>query len=109
MSTLWAGDFDSDGDVDGNDFLLWQQGYGLLEGASPSDGDANADDAVDAQDLVAWQNDYGGVVSAALDAGSTSVGVPEPTSSSLALLAFAGALLGRGSRRKRQITFSKDL
>ncbi len=47
-------DFDSDGDVDGFDFLAWQRGYGGTE-ASLTDGDANADGTVDENDLSAWQ------------------------------------------------------
>jgi autotransporter-associated beta strand protein len=49
-----AGDFDSDGDVDGRDFLLWQR--------NPSVGDLND-----------WQTNYG---TGALNAASTAI--PEP-------------------------------
>ena len=84
-----GGDFDSDGDVGGGDFLLWQQGLGLLEGASPADGDANADDAVDAQDLVVWQNGYGNTAAGVTNSVPASASVPEPSSVVLALSSLA--------------------
>lgn len=48
-------DFDLDGDVDGEDFLLWQQNFGLANGALPGDGDANRDGRVDGEDFLIWQ------------------------------------------------------
>ena len=48
-------DFDSDGDVDGNDFLAWQNGFGIGVGAVLEDGDANGDGAVDGDDFLIWQ------------------------------------------------------
>ena len=60
--TGFAGDFDGDGDVDGNDFLVWQR-------------DPNVGSLTD------WQADYG--MSAPLS-GASAAPVPEPTS--LALL-----------------------
>jgi hypothetical protein len=56
------GDFDSDGDVDGRDFLTWQR--------NPSVGN-----------LEDWQANYGG------GALSASIAVPEPSTFLLALLA----------------------
>lgn len=53
-------DFDSDGDVDGSDFLAWQRGFGTLA-ASKSDGDANSDGNVNTVDLAMWQSAYGDV------------------------------------------------
>lgn len=73
------GDFDLDTDVDGADFLLWQQGFGTT---------------YDADDLADWQANFG------LPAAAAAIGaVPEPGS---ALLAVAGAvLLGGAIRRKK--------
>ncbi len=65
------GDFDCDGDVDGEDFLLWQQG------GSPN--------PLSASDLADWEANYG---AATLSASSTAV--PEPSSLILAILAQAG-------------------
>jgi hypothetical protein len=64
-SLEFTADFDSDGDVDGRDFLKWQRG----ESPSP----------LSAGDLADWQQNYGvGSLTA------TSVAVPKP--GSLALL-----------------------
>ncbi len=69
-----AADFDSDGDVDGSDFLSWQRGFGILTGATPSDGDATGDGAVNGADLTIWETDYGtgavGALSASMGAAS---------------------------------------
>jgi hypothetical protein len=75
------GDFDNDGDVDGNDFLAWQRGN------SPN---GTPGGPVSAADLLDWQNNYGpGPLSAA-------TAVPEP--SALALLV---GLVGLGCARSR--------
>ena len=75
-----SADFDMDGDVDGEDFLRWQRGYGINDGsAQPGDGDANGDGNVDGADLGVWQSSYGrGPLTAA------SVSVPEPAAMTLA-------------------------
>ena len=52
------GDFDADGDVDGSDFGIWQAGYPIISGASPSDGDADLDGDVDGTDYGIWQTNY---------------------------------------------------
>jgi len=71
VSEAISGDFDFDGDVDGDDFLKWQRGSGTIY---------NTDD------LTAWQNNYGFVAPlAALNA------VPEPAS--IAILALGAATL----------------
>ena len=70
-----AGDFDSDGDVDGEDFLFWQR-------------DTNVGNLAD------WQNDFGsGSVVAAIES------VPEP---STLLLAVATLLLAGGRNTRSQ-------
>lgn len=51
-------DFDSDGDVDGSDFALWQAGYSTPSGASLADGDADGDGDVDGVDFGIWQVNY---------------------------------------------------
>jgi hypothetical protein len=52
-------DFDADGDVDGNDFLRWQQGLGAAGNATAEDGDADGDQDVDGDDLAAWKEQFG--------------------------------------------------
>ncbi|NOZ73675.1 MAG: PEP-CTERM sorting domain-containing protein [Chloroflexi bacterium] len=72
------GDFDEDGSVDGNDFLVWQRG-GSPNGAT-------------AGDLNEWETNYGAAASTAAVAS-----VPEPTSGLLFLMGVSG-LLGRRRR-----------
>lgn len=71
-----AGDFDDDGDVDGNDFLVWQR-----------------DTAVGS--LTDWQDNYGFTPPPV----SAVVGVPEPSSCVLALLVAVGATSLRRQHR----------
>jgi hypothetical protein len=61
------GDFDFDGSVDGNDFLVWQRG-GSAAPLSPSD-------------LAAWQANFG------VPAAAPAAAVPEPAAIVLAALA----------------------
>ena len=69
-----AGDFDGDGDVDGNDFLVWQRDLGV--GA-----------------LADWQNNYG----AGSPLSASAQAVPEPGVASMLLLS-CGVLLGMRRR-----------
>ncbi len=64
------GDFDDDGDIDGNDFLIWQRGNSTTG-------------PLDAGDLVDWQDNYGPGPLVAASA------VPEPST-----LILLGMLLG---------------
>lgn len=84
-----TGDFDADGDVDGADFLAWQNGFGIASGASRTQGDANADGDVDRFDLAVWKAQFG----ASGLASSTSSGVPEPSTVLLLIIAAAGCRL----------------
>jgi len=67
LISTFAGDFDFDGDVDGNDFLLWQ--------TDPSIGL-----------LSDWETNYGAVASSLTSVSTT---VPEPTGLTMGLLAVA--------------------
>ena len=77
-----AGDFNSDGRIDGADLLIWQRGYGSTA-ASPWQGDATADGRVDGADLARWRPWYG---AGAIPASSAAV--PEPLSLALATVAL---------------------
>ncbi len=83
----FAADFDEDGDVDGNDFLIWQNGFGVTGGATHSDGDADGDGDVDGNDFLAWQTEFGMAVGGG---GATTARVPEPATAVLLLLAVGG-------------------
>ena len=72
-----AGQFDGDADFDGQDFLLWQQGF---------------DARYDAEDLAEWQAAYG-----TTPATASSAAVPEPTAC-LLLLCATGLVSLRRSR-----------
>lgn len=68
-----AGDFDEDGDVDGNDFVVWQRGVGT---------------AYDASDLADWRSNYG-------SGGGGISSVPEPTAAVLCSIVILGYAAGR--------------
>lgn len=85
-----SADFDDDGDVDGVDFLAWQRGFGMSNGANPSDGDANWDGAVDMADLTVWQQQMGN--------GSSQAAIQTVPELSTWLLSICLLLLVNGSR-----------
>lgn len=84
-------DFDGDGDVDGQDFLTWQKGFGT--GTTLAQGDANGDGAVNAADLTIWKSKFG-----LPPAVAASGAVPEPAACCLAAIALAAATFARRSR-----------
>jgi hypothetical protein len=74
------GDFDTDGDTDGNDFLVWQRGVGGAHNAGT---------------LATWKANFG------VPATAAAVGVPEPAVAVLVglTLAILGGCARRGLRR----------
>jgi subtilisin family serine protease len=69
-----TGDFDGDGDVDGNDFLQLQRGLGLGH-PSVGAGDGNRDGSVNGVDLAIWGQQYGtqsAAASASLDVSAAA-------------------------------------
>ena len=87
------GDFDIDGDVDGDDLTTWQQGYGLSSGATFADGDANADGNVDGNDFLIWQRNVNSLP-------EPSSFVPEPSSIALIMLGFFGVAFANSRPRQ---------
>ncbi|MBN1853463.1 MAG: hypothetical protein JW829_12090 [Pirellulales bacterium] len=92
------GDFDADGDVDGNDFLAWQTGFGIQVGALPADGDANGDGRVDRDDYLVWEGNFGLSTESGTSAAGTGFSgggisqIPEPSAAGLILILAAGSL-----------------
>jgi hypothetical protein len=87
-----AGDYDADGDVDGNDFLRWQRSLGTTATPAGSGADGSGNGVVDAADLTVWKNHFGSAVAAA---GT----VPEPASLYVGMIS-ATALGDLRSRRR---------
>ncbi len=79
-----AGDYDRDLDVDGADYLYWQQG--------------NSPDPFSAGDLDAWEANYGTVVATV----APVTAVPEPCSAAL-LLCAAVFLADTGNTARRRV------
>lgn len=101
-------DFDFDSDVDGADFLIWQQNVGSPLAA---EGDANFDGLVDGLDLDAWEGELGRsntTASIIIDnikfvGGASSVAaIPEPSTLVGALLGAAAVGLRKTKNRRRQ-------
>jgi len=89
-----SADFDADGDVDGDDFLTWQRGFGRLADTTTAMGDANRDGAVDALDFALWRSQFGGPEAQASTA-------PEPGAALLVSWAAALALPALRDPRRR--------
>lgn len=53
-----SADYDGDGDVDGNDFLVWQNNFPTFGGATVATGDSDKDADVDGEDFLSWQNQF---------------------------------------------------
>jgi beta-glucanase (GH16 family) len=85
-----SADFDTDGDVDGADFLIWQRGVGTTAGANRSAGNANAgaDGDVDAADLAVWREQFAA-------GGALAAAIPEPAGLASATAAVAASALAR--------------
>lgn len=92
--SVFTADFDTDGDIDGRDFLIWQRGFGGL--ATQATGDANEDNFANSTDLAIWERQFGAGISAPLAVAEV---VPEP--SCFLLATFAG-LFGLGATHRRR-------
>ncbi len=81
-----SADFDKNGTVDGDDFLVWQRNFGTMSGASPNDGDADGDGDVDGDDFLEWQIALG-------DSPTQASTVPEPGTGMLMGFAMTACLI----------------
>lgn len=84
-------DFNMDGIVDGGDLDIWQDGFGLLDNATPSQGDADFDHDVDGADFLVWQQNVG--TTAGGSAFQTAI--PEPATVVLMILLMLGLAMRR--------------
>jgi hypothetical protein len=82
-----SADFDLDGDVDGADFLRWQQGVGATA-AGHSEGDANGDLRIDGADLDVWKSRF-----ATASASPIGSAAPEPAAWLLTAAALGPAMI----------------
>jgi hypothetical protein len=89
------GNSDGDGDVDGNDFLAWQRGYGLPSGGSALAGDLSGQGLVDSFDLWLWEQYYGSTSGVG---GLASSQIPEPASWCLGALCSWALATRKASR-----------
>jgi hypothetical protein len=83
-----AGDFNSDGSVNGADLSLWKTNFGVGSGATLAMGDADGDQDVDGADYLIWQKNVGAAAVA---------GVPEPS----VVVSLLGGALSMATIRRR--------
>ena len=75
---LLAGDYDADGNVDDDDYTVWQNSFGNTAAGLPADGNGNG--TIDAGDYVVWRDFLDSVH---MGAGSGSAVVPEPATAAI--------------------------
>jgi hypothetical protein len=90
-----TGDYDSDGDADGADFLVWQR---TLGSTTVLDADGSGNGIIDAADLDKWKEAF--AANPSMSVGDL-VAIPEPRTlvyayAAMALLWTSGRVKGRG-------------
>lgn len=81
-------DFNSDGAINGADFLIWQRGHGLVDPPDHASGDANGDGVVNAADLASWSEQFGAT-------GTRGAAIPKPASLAIAAALVLGCAVKR--------------
>lgn len=87
--TFDPGDYDTDGDVDGRDFLTWQRTFGAPASPAGSGADGNSNGVIDGGDFAVWKTNFGATAVAAGSGSATSV--PEPALLGMLPVAFCCA------------------
>jgi hypothetical protein len=87
-------DFDTDGDVDASDLLMWKNAF-----ARDGQGDATGDFVTNGNDFLSWQRGLGGTAIVGSAATGEVHSAPEPHA---AMLVAASALVGACVRRMRR-------
>ncbi len=88
-----AGDYDSDGDVDADDYGEWKMDFGTSVAAG-SGADGNGDGTVNLADYTVWRDNLGATTAATFEQTAT----PEP---SAVILCCIAALVICGCKRQR--------
>ena len=102
LATSWnsviggTADFNLDGSVDGNDFLIWQRNAGIESGAIYGQGDGNRDGAINGQDLALWKFYF----AEGSDSEPALAAIPEPHSFAMCVVAAIGTQLRRHRRSR---------
>jgi hypothetical protein len=81
-----AGDYDKNGVVDTEDYLVWKGAYG----STLAQADGNGDGIVDAGDFIVWRNNLAPSTPSALELAVSAV--PEPTGISAAAVIVVSLL-----------------
>ena len=74
LNEILAGDYDGNGTVEMDDYLLWKAGFGKSVAAFYG-ADGNGDGAVNSADYTVWRNNFGASIE--MGAGAFAVAVPE--------------------------------
>jgi hypothetical protein len=91
------GDYDIEGDVDDDDYVVWRKNFGATIATPGNSADGNKNGLVDAADYVAWRKSLG--TSLFPPGGSGGSPVPEPASA-LTLLALVSIFFQASGRRR---------
>jgi hypothetical protein len=84
ITILIPGDLDGNGNVDGDDFALWQLNFPTQSGTPYANGDGDGDGDVDGADFVVWQTNF------PFPSLSNASTVPEPSALILACCCAVG-------------------
>jgi len=75
--TILPGDANDDGMVNGADYTIWADNFGLLGASGPEEGDFNRDLAVDGADYTIWADNFGATSKASEDTGGAGASAAE--------------------------------